>query len=100
MSDRSFKFLVDPLLQYARDNFQETTLEKLFVLELICEIIRINIANLYNTRSLKQKQEAIDYFNSARFEYHCDCLCIPKETMCYIVRNPHKYITKPRRNAA
>lgn len=91
MSDRSFEWMINPLLDCASSKFQEMTPEKYVLLELICHIIRVNTIDLHNKKANKRRVDAENYFNSARFIYHCECLAIPPNIVLYIINNPQKH---------
>lgn len=93
-SYRKYKELIDPLVSYSCDKFQEITLQKLGYITLIYEIIREAIADLHYSNSKKNQIDAVNYFNSSLFEWDCACVAIPKKLMLYIAYNPDKYLDK------
>ncbi len=94
MHTKKLDSLLDPLIQYTCDKFNEITPEKLFVIELLWEKMRLKILDLHNKRSAKIKLSALDYFSSAEFDYHCECLAISRQLLLYIANNPNKYLGK------
>jgi hypothetical protein len=90
MSRRSFSNIIEPLVEYTCEMFNEITPQKLASIRLTYEIIREAIADLHGTNKELAK-DAEDYFKSDLFSYHCECMSISENTMLYIANNPDKY---------
>ncbi len=92
MATRRFAQLINPLISYTCDVFDEITPQKLATVTLIYEVIREALADLHGNNK-ENKDSAIKYFNSDVFDYHCDCVGIDTKLMLYIASNPQQYLS-------
>lgn len=91
---RAFGNIVEPLINYTCERFNEITPQKLASITLTYEIIREAAADLYGTNK-EYKQSAEEYFSSDLFKHHCDCVGISEILLMYIINNPTKYNKEP-----
>lgn len=94
MGCRKYRELIDPLVSFTCEKFNELNLEKVGLITLIYEIIREGIADLHNKQSIKHQLDAQNYFDSDLFDYHCQCVAIPTNIMLKIVYNPENYLNR------
>lgn len=88
---RAFHNLIDPLISYTCETFNEITPQKLGNIRLTYEIIREAISDLHG-KDETLRQDAKDYFNSEVFKYDCECVGISETLMLYIAFNPDKHL--------
>lgn len=88
---KAIEGLLDVLLSYTSDIKRNLSAEELAAINLIYTRICTKIVDLHSTRGAARKK-ALEYFNSASFKRHCECVNIDEDTMLYIAYNPHKYL--------
>ncbi len=84
---RTFDHLLEPLTCYTCDVFKHIDYGKLCLVRLIYGVMLKAMADLHGANE-KCKNNAIEYFKSAQFKYHCQCAGINELTMLYIINNP------------